>query len=287
MVPLTGKVVEDETQAPVATKLTILLKGEKAFEITTNSDGEFSTTIPESEECEILVHAKGFESQDDVIPLAPNAEHYIEIHLIPIIKLVVDGVVINSKDKKPIEAELKVYRNSDFETSDKFSSNGKFTEAFSNFGFYIIDFSAKGFVDAHDTLWILSCHRKTIHKNYELTPIEAGLTVQMKNIYFNFGKATLNPNSFVELDQMAEFFLRNPSVKAEIAGHTDSDGPDDYNLFLSQARAQEVVNYLTSKKVSREQITAKGYGETKPIDSNATLAGKASNRRVEMVVIKN
>ncbi|MBI1769508.1 MAG: OmpA family protein [Bacteroidetes bacterium] len=286
MVSITGKVIDDASKAPVATKLTIVVKGFDVFEITTDSKGEFSTSIPESSKCEIIVHAPGFESQDDVVDLAQNATHYIEIHLIPFVKLTIDGMVVSSKDHRPIKAELKVYRNSDFiQEDDKIIQDGKYSEALTNFGWYLIDFSATGYVDELDTLWVLSFRRKIIHKDYELTPIEKGLTVQLKNIYFNFGKSSINPDSNAELDRLVEFFNQNPSMHVEIAGHTDSDGPDDYNLLLSQARAQEVVNYLMGKGVSKDQLVARGYGETKPIDSNATLPGKANNRRVEMVVI--
>ena len=286
-VSFSGKVIHDETQAPVVSKLTVILKDFTTLEITTNSNGEFLVTIPETNECKLLVRADGFESQDDVVQLAPNASHYIEIHLVPYVKLILDGEILNSKDNQPIKAELKVYHNSDFEKEDdKMVFNGKCSEPLINYGWYIIDVSAKGFVDAIDTLWVLSCSRKTVHKKYELTPIEAGLTVQLKNIYFTFGKATLSSDSYVELNLIAELFKNNPTMKAEIAGHTDSDGPDDYNLFLSQIRAEEVARYLKEKGVNENQIIAKGYGETKPIDTNATRSGKANNRRVEMVVIK-
>lgn len=287
MVNITGRVVDDETNFPVASKLTIILKDFTTLELNTNTQGEFSTAIPESSECQIAIRANGFEAQDDFMSLAPTASHFIEVRLIPSVKLVLDGEVVNMNDKKPIHAELKVFHNSDFAQEDDKIIDGKFSESLTNFGFYIIDFSAKGFVDTIDTLWVLSYHRKRLHKNFELKPIETGLTVQLKNIYFDFGKTSLSPDSFAELDRLAELFSDNPSLQVEIAGHTDSDGPDDYNLFLSQARAQEVVNYLKSKGVTGSQVFAKGYGETKPIDSNMTTEGKANNRRVEMVVIKN
>jgi outer membrane protein OmpA-like peptidoglycan-associated protein len=288
MVPLTGKIIDDETKSPVSTKLTILVKDFSVLEIATNEDGEFVTSIPESNECKIVVHAKGFEEQDDVVTLALNASHYVEIHLIPFVKLVMEGEVISEKDKQPLNAELKIYRNTDFtEEDDKVITSGRFSEPLTGFGFYIIDFSAKGFVDVIDTVWVLNCHRKMIHKNFELTPIQKGLTIQLRNIYFNFGKTSFSSSSFTELDRLVEFFSQNPTMQVEIAGHTDSDGPEDYNQFLSQTRAQEVVDYLKSKGVSSNQLIAKGYGETKPIDTNSTLTGKANNRRVEMIVTKD
>jgi outer membrane protein OmpA-like peptidoglycan-associated protein len=85
---------------------------------------------------------------------------------------------------------------------------------------------------------------------------------------------------------MVTFLNKNPALQVEVAGHTDSKGPDDYNLFLSQARAQAVLNYLAEKGIDKNQLIAKGYGETKPVDTNKTLAGQEKNRRVELIVLK-
>jgi outer membrane protein OmpA-like peptidoglycan-associated protein len=288
MVPITGRVINDETRSPVATKLKILVGDFSVLEIDTNEQGEFFATIPESAECTIVIRANGFEDQNDVVTFAPNASHFVEIRLFPLVKLIMDGEVISGKDKHFLNAELKVFRNSDFaEAREMTISDGKYSETFNSLGFYIVDFSAKGFVDVLDTVWILNSNRKTLHKNITLSQIEEGLTIQLKNVFFNFGKTSVAPESFAELDHLVDLFSHNPSLRAEIAGHTDADGPDDYNLVLSQARAQEVVNYLKSKGVSESRLIPKGYGETKPIDSNGTLAGKANNRRVEMTVLKD
>ncbi|HOO10852.1 MAG TPA: OmpA family protein, partial [Cyclobacteriaceae bacterium] len=96
----------------------------------------------------------------------------------------------------------------------------------------------------------------------------------------------LKPESFVELDKVVEFLMANPSVEIEIAGHTDSKGSDDYNLNLSQGRSQSVVDYLISQGIDSYRLSAHGYGETRPIDTNDTDEGRASNRRVEFTVLK-
>ena len=75
-------------------------------------------------------------------------------------------------------------------------------------------------------------------------------------------------------------------MEIEIEGHTDSVGPDDRNQKLSQDRSQSVVNYLISKGISGDRLKAKGFGESKPIDTNDTDAGRANNRRVEFTVLK-
>jgi len=110
--------------------------------------------------------------------------------------------------------------------------------------------------------------------------------VRLKNIYFDYSKASLKKESFVELEKVVTFLNENPTVEIEIQGHTDSDGPDAANLSLSQNRSQSVVNYIISQGISSGRLRAKGFGETKPIDTNQTPEGRANNRRVEFTVLK-
>ena len=79
---------------------------------------------------------------------------------------------------------------------------------------------------------------------------------------------------------------RFPSLRVEVGGHTDSDGRQSSNQRLSQSRADAVRRYLISKNVRAANLTAKGYGETSPIATNATAAGKAQNRRVELKILR-
>jgi outer membrane protein OmpA-like peptidoglycan-associated protein len=96
----------------------------------------------------------------------------------------------------------------------------------------------------------------------------------------------LKKESFTELNKVADFLKQNATVEIEIAGHTDSKGSDDYNANLSQGRSQSVVDYLVSQGIESFRLTAHGYGESKPIDTNDTEPGRANNRRVEFTVVK-
>ncbi|MEP6944839.1 MAG: OmpA family protein [Acidobacteriota bacterium] len=93
----------------------------------------------------------------------------------------------------------------------------------------------------------------------------------------------VKPESFAILDKIAEIAKGKPDWKFEIEGHTDSVANDAYNQTLSQRRADSVRVYLIKAGVSRDRLTAAGFGETKPIADNATEIGRAQNRRVELV----
>ncbi len=120
----------------------------------------------------------------------------------------------------------------------------------------------------------------------EEEPIEVGTVIQLNNIFFEYNKADLKSESFDELNKVVDFLKNKPTVEIEISGHTDDKGSDDYNMKLSQQRAESVVKYLTDKGIAASRLTAKGYGETNPIASNATEAGREQNRRVEFKILK-
>ncbi len=117
---------------------------------------------------------------------------------------------------------------------------------------------------------------------------EKGCMVEVKlEIYFDTDSAVVKPEYYPEIEKIANFLKEHPDMKIEIQGHTDSVGPADYNLKLSQRRAEAVKKILVEKfGISPDRIIAKGYGETKPIAPNDTEEGRAKNRRVIAVPIK-
>ena len=103
----------------------------------------------------------------------------------------------------------------------------------------------------------------------------------MSGIQFENAKATIKPNSYKILNDIAKIFIDNPTYIVEVQGHTDNVGKYDYNMDLSERRAQAVRTYLINQGVPAERLTAHGYGPDRPIDDNNTKAGRAKNRRVE------
>lgn len=108
-----------------------------------------------------------------------------------------------------------------------------------------------------------------------------------EKIQFEYNKATIKEASFDLLDEITQVIKDNPHIKkVSIEGHTDSDGSDDYNLKLSDGRSKAVLDYLVKHGIDKGRLTAKGFGESKPLVSNDTDSGKATNRRVEFNIIE-
>ncbi|MBN8431100.1 OmpA family protein [Microbulbifer salipaludis] len=112
--------------------------------------------------------------------------------------------------------------------------------------------------------------------------VVADQTITLENIQFEFNSARLTPRAEAALSKVAQSLRDQPNTQVEVAGHTDSQGNDSYNLRLSGQRAESVRRYLVQNGVNAARITARGYGETQPVASNATESGRAQNRRVEL-----
>jgi OOP family OmpA-OmpF porin len=116
-------------------------------------------------------------------------------------------------------------------------------------------------------------------------PLKASIVLE--GVTFDVNSARLTIQSQPILDEVAAGLKKHPRLKVELQGHTDDTGPDAYNLSLSRKRADSVREYLLTQGVPGTQLTAKGYGETQPLESNKTPEGRAKNRRVVMYVIEN
>ncbi|OGU53971.1 MAG: hypothetical protein A2199_11245 [Hydrogenophilales bacterium RIFOXYA1_FULL_63_33] len=105
----------------------------------------------------------------------------------------------------------------------------------------------------------------------------------LDGVNFDFDKATLRQEDIAIIDKDVTGLDKWGNVNIEVAGHTDSRGSDKYNMKLSQRRAEAVRNYLISKGIAADRLTAKGYGESQPVADNATDEGRFKNRRVELI----
>ena len=111
--------------------------------------------------------------------------------------------------------------------------------------------------------------------------------IVLDNIYYDLNKADIRSDALPELDKLVKILRDNPTIRIELSSHTDSRSSDDYNLILSQQRAQAAVDYLVSQGITPDRLVAKGYGETQLLISNAqTEEEHQTNRRTEFKVIE-
>jgi OOP family OmpA-OmpF porin len=122
-------------------------------------------------------------------------------------------------------------------------------------------------------------------KKYTLVEVKKERIEIKQQIHFAYAKATVLPDSFALLNQVAQVLSDFPKMRVSIEGHTDSTGPEASNMRLSQKRADAVRDYLASKGVASERMETAGYGPTKPIASNKTEKGRAQNRRTEFRIV--
>lgn len=111
-------------------------------------------------------------------------------------------------------------------------------------------------------------------------------TYRLENVYFDTARATLRPESYAPLNELAEVLKSNPTMVIELAGHTDSRGEEIYNLNLSRGRANAARDYILGQGIAPERLSAKGYGEFEPVAPNNTDEGMQLNRRTEVRVIR-
>lgn len=194
----------------------------------------------------------------------------------------VKGTVTDADSRAPLRALVEL---TDLPTGQKCQSlytddvTGKFSVCYPAGRKFGLSVSAKpylfGSVDLND-----SAKKITV----SLPKIEKGRKMALRNLYFAFDSYRLQPESTPELKRLGRFLLEYPSVKIEIAGHTDNVGNDTYNRELSEKRAKAVVDFLVSGGISPERLTYKGYGATQPLVPNDTEADRAQNRRTEFAI---
>jgi outer membrane protein OmpA-like peptidoglycan-associated protein len=220
------------------------------------------------------------------IDFTPLKEEKIKQPLVTILK----GIVIDEVSKKPLESTIEIVDNNTHELISKLNSNsasGKFLISLPSGHNYGINVSADGYLFHSENFELSdSSAYAEVSKQILMKKMEVGTTIVLRNIFFDVAKTTLRPSSVTELNRLIDIMVKNPNIQIEISGHTDNQGSDVYNQNLSEGRAKAVVDFLIEHKVDAARLTFKGYGESKPIDTNDTDAGKQNNRRTEFKILK-
>jgi outer membrane protein OmpA-like peptidoglycan-associated protein/tetratricopeptide (TPR) repeat protein len=202
---------------------------------------------------------------------------------------ILKGVITDKNTKNSLEATIDIIDNTKNEIIATFNSNsttGKYLVSLPAGRNYGIAVKKENYLFHSENfdLPATSVYQEVV-KNIAMQNIAVGSKMILKNIFFDFDKATLRPESTSELERLIKLMTDVPTLKVEISGHTDSKGSDVYNKTLSNNRAKAVVDYLIAKGISSDRFTAVGFGEEQPIDSNDTEEGRQMNRRTEFKIL--
>lgn len=307
-VKLSVKVFDAATKQAMDAKVSLVsVKDNSVVEMTTTRAGsyDFSVTSQQAQDYKLTVEQEGYVLQASVINIAaasdkPNAlSRTIELkkgteeppavvkkdpvpatarYTVKVVdaisKQALDAKVslISVKDKKSISAANAGMGSYDFTITGEGAND------------YRLSVEKEGYIFQNTVVSIAGPGVRTV----ELRKPSVGVTQVLHNIYFDYNKATFKQESYDELGKLEAMLKQNAAIKVEIAGHTDSWGPDAYNKKLSQARASAVRTYLLSKGIDVKRVIATGYGDTRPLASNDDEeGGREINRRVEFKIISN
>jgi len=219
---------------------------------------------------------------------------------LPIIKspepwVTVRGKVIDKTTGKPVGAKIiyeQLPSGKELGITQSNPQTGEYEIRLPAGQLYGIRTEAEGKISENQNLDLrgITANKVIDQKNIDLSPLivtspQPEAVIVLNNVFFDFDKATMKPESYPELNRLVTFLNNNAGVNVQIAGHTDSVGPEPYNLDLSKRRANSVVQYLYNKGVTKEKVKTVFFGETKPIDTNATREGREKNRRVEFKIV--
>ncbi len=230
--------------------------------------------------------------------IADNTDIYrakLPFYNSPMPYVIVRGKLIDAKTGQPIGAKIIYERLSDGKEMGIAQSNpetGEYEIRLPGGELYGVRAEADGHISVNQNLDLrdFKSDGQVAHQDMSIAPIEVAriepkVTIPLNNIFFDFDKYVLKPESYPELNRIVELLEEQASIKVEISGHTDNVGTEEYNINLSKNRAQKVTDYLTQKGIARERITTTSYGETRPAATNDTKEGRQKNRRVEFTIL--
>jgi len=220
-----------------------------------------------------------------IIPVVPKSKE-----LKPLKYIV---TVVDAADKTPLDAKIRLQGSKDnIIVPSEAQGSGVYAFSITNAQpkDYRLSVEVGGYVFYNQNLKIegASTQEKTVNRTIEMRKLSVGVSSILRNIYFDFDKASFKTESYTELNKLEAMLMQNAGMVVEIAGHTDAIGTKEYNQNLSVRRAQAVKDYLTKKGIDARRVKPVGYGKSKPLASNDDEeGGRELNRRVEFKVLQN
>lgn len=294
--------VQDELSGKPVQNATIVLRTENGTDtLKTDEDGYTEAYMKQHDAANLVVAANNYRTASDAFSTNFEKKIYPDIVeknyiLTPDNRgITVEGDVVDNSNNKPIDNQkLMIIGENGYFDQTATDSTGSYEFAhLQDNNSYTLLMARKGYWTQTKVLEIPDLETSFNYSkatgfdlDFNMEPIEEGKEIVIKDIFYDFDKASLKPESETELNKLATLLSNNPNIKVEISSYTDSRGPDDYNMRLSQARAESVVKYLVNQGISKDRLVSKGYGETHPLIADAqTEEQHQLNRRTSFRVL--
>ncbi len=252
--------------------------------------GRFSIELPYSDKYTIMASRNGYRQgtttvdseNDDLDNVVVQLEKY---------DYGAEGIVRHGETKAPLDSAKVQLMAADGSMIEQMFTGpeGHYQFALQAEGDYRIVADREGFFKQSARISTKGKTNTVIHTDFNLFPLQVDQVVRLDNIYYDLAKWNIRSDAALELDKLVQTLNDNPSVKIELSSHSDCRGNDAYNLSLSEKRAKSAVDYLIKQGIAKDRLTAKGYGETKPVEtcecSKCTEEQHQANRRTEFKVL--
>lgn len=248
----------------------------------------YMVTMEETEEEPVIASN---EPEEPAMEEKIEEEPVVEETKVALEPVVLNLKVIDAETGEPLDANVSLRRKSDnvvagISKTGSGSYEIKTTEEQATPYQLSVEQNGYAFENSVIDIPAASAEGKSISRTVKMRKLRTGTSSVLRNIYFNFNKATFQEESFNELNKLERMMQQNPGLRIEISGHTDNIGSSSYNKKLSLRRANAVKDYLVNKGIDPRRIDTQGFGEEKPLASNDDeLEGRELNRRVEFKVI--
>lgn len=235
----------------------------------------------------------GFLSSNRVEGKGEDDIYSFAAHKVQALIFTLAGRVFNEKTKEPLSDALVTIKKPDGQSLQvQTNEKGEFKFDLQKDSDYELKGLKTGFRSHLDSLTTRNLTANTvIKKELYLLPVELDVPIRIENIYYDFDKSNIRKDAAIELDKLVKIMKDNPNIWIELGSHTDSRGNDQYNQWLSQSRANSAVQYIIDRGISKNRITAKGYGESR-LQNRCANGVKCTeeqhqlNRRTEFKIVK-
>ncbi len=289
-----GQVVDKKTRAPINGVVLDVKDGLNRFmdeaKVTMLDEGRFEIEVPFSNAYAITGTKNAY--LQNTVNIDPNTEPLDNVVLeLDKFDYGAEGTVMHGETLQPLDgSKVGLYDANDQLVQEvTTSADGKYSFSLEPEKDYRIKVEKDGFFKQSARISTKGKTSTVVRTDFKLFPLDVGQVVRLDNIYYDLAKWAIRPDAAVELDKLKETLNDNPTVTIELSSHTDCRGKDAYNMTLSGKRAKSAVDYLIKQGISKDRLTSKGYGETKPVETcDCTKCSDDEhqrNRRTEFKVL--